>query len=200
MRTGVFWASSIGRCTVPVMMTGANTSINRWSYQHASAAPLELHEYRGDLPRAGRGSAGGLGRHRTSGSGLHPTTVAREINAGCGRSRYGSAAAQSACRAGSATVRGGAAWRRRCRCVYRICAELRRGRSPADDPRGPRRDSVEALAVRRDRLPVRSTVGAQDVKPPECLRIRLLSRRCRHQFATPGRGRAGRASPPALRR
>ncbi len=28
-------ASSIGRCTVPVMMTGANTSTDRWRYQHA---------------------------------------------------------------------------------------------------------------------------------------------------------------------
>ena len=28
-------ASSIGRCTVPVMMTGAKTSTDRWRYQHA---------------------------------------------------------------------------------------------------------------------------------------------------------------------
>ena len=32
---GERWASSIGRCTVPVMMTGANTSTDRWRYQHA---------------------------------------------------------------------------------------------------------------------------------------------------------------------
>ena len=59
-------ASSIGRCTVPVMMTGANTSTNRWRYQHARRT-AGVARTRGDLPRAGRGSAGGLGRHRPSG-------------------------------------------------------------------------------------------------------------------------------------
>ena len=60
-------ASSIGRCTVPVMMTGANTSTNRWRYQHARRT-AGVARTRGDLPRAGRGSAGELGGDRPAGA------------------------------------------------------------------------------------------------------------------------------------
>ena len=44
-------ASSIGRCTVPVMMTGANTSTNRWRYQHARRT-AGVARTRGDLLRS----------------------------------------------------------------------------------------------------------------------------------------------------
>ena len=68
----------------------------------------------------------GLGRR----VGRHPTTVAREINAGGGRERYGPAAAQR-----RAEVARRRARRRRLEAPGplrdRICAELRRGRSPA---------------------------------------------------------------------
>ena len=45
------WASSIGRCTVPVMMTGANSSTDRWRYQHARRT-AGVARTRGDRPRA----------------------------------------------------------------------------------------------------------------------------------------------------
>ena len=44
-------ASSIGRCTVPVMMTGANSSTDRWRYQHARRT-AGVARTRGDRPRA----------------------------------------------------------------------------------------------------------------------------------------------------
>ena len=44
-------ASSIGRCTVPVMMAGAITSTNRWRYQHARRT-AGVARTRGDLPSA----------------------------------------------------------------------------------------------------------------------------------------------------
>ena len=44
-------ASSIGRCTVPVMMAGAITSTNRWRYQHARRT-AGVARSRGDLPSA----------------------------------------------------------------------------------------------------------------------------------------------------
>ena len=60
-------ASSIDRCTVPVMMTGANTSTDRWRYQHARRS-AGVARTRGDPPRAGRGSAGKLGGYRPAGA------------------------------------------------------------------------------------------------------------------------------------
>ena len=110
-------------------------------------APLELHEreeiFRALVEDLQAGWAA-IGRR----VGRHPTTVAREINAGGGRERYGPAAAQR---------RAEVARRRRLEAPGplrdRICAELRRGRSPRGDPRGPRRRGRGGAAVRRDRLP-----------------------------------------------
>ena len=155
-------------------------------------APLELHEreeiFRALVEDLQAGWAA-IGRR----VGRHPTTVAREINAGGGRERYGPAAAQR--RAEVA---------RRCRLEApgplrdRICAELRRGRSPAAIRADLAAEGVEAP-------PCVETVyqalysGALDVKPAECLRSRRRRRRCRQQ-RNPGRGPAGRTSPPAPRR
>ena len=92
-------------------------------------APLELHEreeiFRALVEDLQAGWAA-IGRR----VGRHPTTVAREINAGGGRERYGPAAAQR-----RAEVARRRARRRRLEAPRplrdRICAELRRGRSPA---------------------------------------------------------------------
>ena len=159
-------------------------------------APLELHEreeiFRALVEDLQAGWAA-IGRR----VGRHPTTVAREINAGGGRERYGPAAAQR-----RAEVARRRARRRRLEAPGplrdRICAELRRGRSPAAIRSDLAAEGVEAP-------PCVETVyqalysGALDVKPAECLRSRRRRRRCRQQ-RTPGRGPAGRTSPPAPRR
>ena len=141
-------------------------------------APLELHEreeiFRAlvEDPQAGWAA---IGRR----VGRHPTTVAREINAGGGRERYGPAAAQR-----RAEVARRRARRRRLEAPGplrdRICAELRRGRSPAAIRADLAAEGVEAP-------PCVETVyqalysGALDVKPAECLRSRRRRRRCRQQ-------------------
>ena len=141
-------------------------------------APLELHEreeiFRALVEDLQAGWAA-IGRR----VGRHPTTVAREINAGGGRERYGPAAAQR-----RAEVARRRARRRRLEAPGplrdRICAELRRGRSPAAIRADLAAEGVEAP-------PCVETVyqalysGALDVKPAECLRSRRRRRRCRQQ-------------------
>ena len=141
-------------------------------------APLELHEreeiFRALVEDLQAGWAA-IGRR----VGRHPTTVAREINAGGGRERYGPAAAQR-----RAEVARRRARRRRLEAPGplrdRICAELRRGRSPAAIRADFAAEGVEAP-------PCVETVyqalysGALDVKPAECLRSRRRRRRCRQQ-------------------
>ena len=133
-------------------------------------APLELHEreeiFRALVEDLQAGWAA-IGRR----VGRHPTTVAREINAGGGRERYGPAAAQR-----RAEVARRRARRRRLEAPGplrdRICAELRRGRSPAAIRADLAADGVEAP-------PCVETVyqalysGALDVKPCGC---RILCR------------------------
>ena len=101
-------------------------------------APLELHEreeiFRALVEDLQAGWAA-IGRR----VGRHPTTVAREINAGGGRERYGPAAAQR-----RAEVARRRARRRRLEAPGplrdRICAELRRGVPPRRSARtSPRR-------------------------------------------------------------
>ena len=141
-------------------------------------ASLELHEreeiFRALVEDLQAGWAA-IGRR----VGRHPTTVAREINAGGGCERYGPAAAQR-----RAEVARRRARRRRLAAPGplrdRICAELRRGRSPAAFRADFAAEGVEAP-------PCVETVyqalysGALDVKPAECLRSRRRRRRCRQQ-------------------
>ena len=141
-------------------------------------APLELHEreeiFRALVEDLQAGWAA-IGRR----VGRHPTTVAREINAGGGRERYGPAAAQR-----RAEVARRRARRRRLAAPGplrdRICAELRRGRSPAAIRADLAAEGVEAP-------PCVETVyqalysGALDVKPAACLHSRRRRRRCRQQ-------------------
>ena len=118
-------------------------------------APLELYEREeifGALVEDPQASWAAIGRR----VGRHPTTVAREIDAGGGRERYGPAAAPGPLR-------------------DRISGELRLGRSPAAI-------RVDLFAEGVPHAPCVETVyqalysGALDVKPSECLR-----RRCRQQ-------------------
>ena len=114
-------------------------------------APLELHEreeiFRALVEDLQAGWAA-IGRR----VGRHPTTVAREINAGGGRERYGPAAAQR-----RAEVARRRARRRRLEAPGplrdRICARVAPGAFPCGDPRGLRRGGRGGAAVRRDRLP-----------------------------------------------
>ena len=129
-------------------------------------APLELHE-REEIFRAlvedPQSSWAAIGRR----VGRHPTTVAREINAGGGRERYGPAA--------PGPLRD------------RIRGELRLGRSPAAI-------RADLVAEGVPQAPCVETVyqalysGALDMKPSECLRSRRRRRRCRQ-------GRNPRSAP-----
>ena len=141
-------------------------------------APLELHEreeiFRALVEDLQAGWAA-IGRR----VGRHPTTVAREINAGGGRERYGPAAAQR-----RAEVARRRARRRRLEAPGplrdRICAELRRGRSPAAIRADLAAEGVEAPPCVETVYQALYT-GALDVKPAECLRSRRRRRRCRQQ-------------------
>ena len=114
-------------------------------------APLELHEreeiFRALVEDLQAGWAA-IGRR----VGRHPTTVAREINAGGGRERLraggGAAARRGGAATGAAAPLGGAG--------AAAGPHLRRvapGAFPRGDPRGPRRGGRGGAAVRRDRLP-----------------------------------------------
>ena len=173
-------ASSIGRCTVPVMMTGANMSTDRWRYQHARRTEREeIFCALVEDPTMGWAVIGRrVGRHRS--------TVAREVAAGGGRERYRPAAAQ----------RRADRQRRRSRARRlavpgplrdRISGDLRLGRSP---------EAIRADLVTEGvpQAPCTETIyqaiytGALEVRPSECLRTRRRRRRCRE-------GRNPRSAP-----
>ena len=159
------------------MMTGANTSTNRWRYQHARRT-AGVARTRGDLPRAGRGSRRRVGPPSAVGW----VDIPRRWP---GRSTPGAAVSATGRRRRSGAPRwrgdgrGGAAWRRRGRCGTASAPSCAGGVPPRRSARtSPRR----AWRRRRASRPsTRRSTGALDVKPAECLRSRRRRRRCRQQ-------------------
>ena len=139
-------------------------------------APLELHELEESfraLVEDPQANWAAIGRR----VGRHPTTMAREINAGDGRERYEP----------PATALGG---------TGAAAVSDQRGVAPGRSPAAIRADLV---AEGVPQAPCVETayqalyVGALDVKPSECLRSRRR-RRCR-QGRNPGRRPVGRTAP-----